>query len=159
LNIIEKSEDKTKKKYYNNSVYLVIGIPNIKGRQPLLPKPVLYNLFISGCPTWCAPYQVHESSGRTAPVFLYTLEGAHVYNCAFVSHHLNLKNMTFKSSIVNGWTGAFWNPSFWLTKNMTWEDFNDTSDVTYPKYYEVCYPIVFSVFILFLRYLTGRFEL
>ena len=61
--------------------------------------------------------------------------------------------------MFNEWAEVFWNPSYWLPKNTTWEDFNDTPDVTYPKYYEVCYPILFSVIIFLLRYLVERFVL
>jgi len=64
--------------------------------------------------------------------------------------------MAFEDFILSKWVRNFWDPSFWLPKNTRWDDLNDTADITYPKYYEVCYPIVFSVFIVILRYLVER---
>ena len=87
-------------------------------------------------------------------MFPYTREVAHVESVRVSFISLNI--MSFKNFILNGWSEAFWDPSFWLPKNMTWEDFKDTPDVTYPKYYEVGYPIIFSVFIFLLRYLVER---
>ena len=52
---------------------------------------------------------------------------------------------------------TFWNPSFWLPGNTTWDDFKDTPDITYPKFHEVYYPILGSGIILLLRYVIERY--
>lgn len=50
----------------------------------------------------------------------------------------------------------FWTPSFWLPSNITWSDFKDTEDVVYPKFQEICYPVAYSIIVVFVRLIIER---
>lgn len=51
----------------------------------------------------------------------------------------------------------FWTPSFWLPSNITWSDFKDTEDVVYPKFQEICYPVAYSIIVVFVRLIIERY--
>ena len=70
--------------------------------------------------------------------------------------------MTKSTSVIyhyaNQLWNSFWTPSFWLPPNVTWEDFRDSENVVYPKFIDMCYPVIYSVFVVAIRFIIERYQ-
>ena len=67
-----------------------------------------------------------------------------------------MSNIDIIQYASDAWT-TFWTPSFWLPPNITWSDFKDTEDVVYPKFKEICYPVAYSIIVVFIRLIIERY--
>lgn len=75
---------------------------------------------------------------------------------SFVSKTLYIFKMLFFLDFFTEVWKSFWTPSFWLPPNVTWNDFNDTETITYPKFHDICYPIGYSALVVIIRIIVER---
>lgn len=64
--------------------------------------------------------------------------------------------MTALGDLASRSWNKFWDPSVWLPPNVTWNDLTDKDGIVYPKFVDICYPVVYSFVVVFIRFIVEK---